>query len=162
MINNFEYRRREEHLAKSRLTPPFFLAKIEGGSLVLMTIKLMLLKSGEDVIADVTEMVSGTSEETVRVIGYFLEKPCIIKMRNQNLIDNDDAGNMKTSGFEVSLFPWIPLSKDEKIPIPSDWLITMVEPVTKLKEMYIEDIVNYGKNNQNSGTDEQSNSNQSN
>ena len=31
VLNTIEYRRREEHLAKSRLTPPFFIAKILGG-----------------------------------------------------------------------------------------------------------------------------------
>jgi hypothetical protein len=49
----------------------------------------------------------------------------------------------------------------KKIPVPSDWVVTMVNPTEKLKQMYIEDVVNYGKNNQNTGTDEQSNSNQS-
>ena len=47
-------------------------------------------------------------------------------------------------------------SKEERIPIPADWMITMVEPVTKLKEMYEEDIVNHGQNNQSSSTDESS------
>ena len=36
----------------------------------------------------------------------------------------------------------MPLSADKKIPVTADWLITMVEPTAKLKEMYIEDVVN--------------------
>jgi len=119
-----------------------------------MTIKLMLLKSGEDIIADVTEMVVGEEEEK-RVIGYYLDKPCIVKMRNPNVLGENEEQGVKKAGFEVSLFPWMPLSKEEKIPIPADWLITMVEPVTKLKEMYVEDIVNYGKNNQDSSSSKQ-------
>ena len=39
----------------------------------------------------------------------------------------------------------MPLSKDLKIPVTADWVITIVEPVTKLTEMYVEDIVNYKK-----------------
>ena len=46
-----------------------------------MTIKLLLLKSGEDLIADVKEMVV---EE--KVIGYFLHKPCVIKMRDHKAV----------------------------------------------------------------------------
>ena len=118
-----------------------------------MTIKLMLLKSGEDVIADVTEMCVGT-EENRQVIGYNLDKPCIVKMRDPNVIKEEGA--RKESGFSVSLFPWMPLSKQEDIPVPADWMITMVEPVTKLKEMYVEDIVEYGKDNQSNSTDESS------
>ena len=116
-----------------------------------MTIKLLLLKSGEDIIADVTEMAVG-EEEQKSVVGYFLDKPCVIRMRDPNLIKQD--GPQKKSGFEVSLFPWIPLSKESRIPVPADWLITMVEPAYKLKEMYVKDIVNYG--NQSNSTDDDS------
>jgi len=40
-----------------------------------MTVKILLLKSGEDVISDVKEMVSPDKN----VIGYFLTKPFVIK-----------------------------------------------------------------------------------
>ena len=113
-----------------------------------MTIKLVLLKSGEDIIADVTEMAVGEEEEQ-SIVGYFLDRPCVIRMRDPNLLNEE--GPRKESGFQVSLFPWIPLSKDTRIPVPADWLITMVEPAYKLKEMYIEDIVKNG--NQSDSTD---------
>ena len=116
-----------------------------------MTIKLVLLKSGEDIIADVTEMAVGEEKEK-SIVGYFLDRPCVIRMRDPNLIKED--GSQKKSGFQVSLFPWIPLSKDTRIPVPADWLITMVEPAYKLKEMYVKDIVNYG--NQSNSTDNDS------
>jgi hypothetical protein len=56
-----------------------------------MTVKLLLLKSGEDLIADVQEMVFGEDEEK-RVVGYYLTRPCIVKMRTPNLLteDNED------------------------------------------------------------------------
>ena len=118
-----------------------------------MTIKLMLLKSGEDVISDVTEMCVGTDEDR-QVIGYNLNKPCVVKMRDPNLVKEE--GPKKQSGFAVSLFPWMPLTKQVDIPVPADWMITMVEPIDKLKEMYIEDIVEYGKDNKGTGTDDDS------
>ena len=62
---------------------------------------------------------------------------------------------MECFGFEVSLFPWMPLSAESNIPVPSDWLITMVEPVVKLKDMYIEDVLTYGQDNQTDPADEQ-------
>ena len=116
-----------------------------------MTIKLCLLKSGEDIIADVSEMNVGKEEER-NVVGYFLDRPCVVKMRDPNLLNED--GPKKQSGFQVSLFPWIPLSAETRIPIPADWLVTMVQPAYKLKEMYVEDIVNYG--NQSDSTDDDS------
>ena len=125
-----------------------------------MAIKLLLLKSGEDMIADLKEMTYGEDEDR-RVVGYYLNRPCIIKMRDPNVLPEESVGNTKKAGYEVSLFPWIPLSAEETIPIPADWVVTMVEPTAKLKEMYIEDIVKYGKNNQSNSTDEQSSSDQS-
>lgn len=121
-----------------------------------MTIKLVLLKSGEDIVSDISEMVVGEGDKK-SVVGYYLERPCVIRMMDPNLISED--GPNKKSGFQVSLYPWMPLSKETRIPIPADWLITMVEPVEKLKEMYQEDIVNRG--NQSSSTNNESDSTES-
>ena len=104
-----------------------------------MTIKLCLLKSGEDIITDLTEMRTEEGPQG-RVIGYFFEKPCVVKMRNAQ--GQQSEGNAKKAGFEVSLFPWLPLTPETKIPVTADWLITMVEPAPNLKDMYIEDVVN--------------------
>ena len=121
-----------------------------------MTIKLVLLKSGEDIVSDISEMVVGEGDKK-SVVGYYLDRPCVIRMRDPNLVSED--GPNKKSGFQVSLYPWMPLSKETRIPIPADWLITMVEPVEKLKEMYQEDIVNHG--NQSGSTDNESDSSES-
>ena len=120
-----------------------------------MTVKLLLLKSGEDLIADVQEMVFGEDEEK-RVVGYYLTRPCIVKMRTPNLLteENENQGPQKM-GYQVTLHPWMPLTVDEKIPVPSDWVVTMVNPTEKLKQMYIEDVINHGKDNQSVSSDEQ-------
>ena len=120
-----------------------------------MTIKLALLKSGEDIITDITEMRIGDDEPNSKVVGYFFDKPCVVKMRNPQSQASD--GNTQKAGFEVSLFPWMPLSSETRIPVTADWLITMVEPTAKLKEMYIEDVVN-GSNSKNSVSNNKSDS----
>ena len=116
-----------------------------------MTIKLCLLKSGEDIITDLTEMRTQEGPEG-RVIGYFFEKPCGVKMRNPQ--QQPSEGNTQKAGFEVSLFPCMPLTLETKIPITADWLITMVEPSPALKEMYIEDVSNGPTDKDNSSNDE--------
>jgi len=122
-----------------------------------MTIKLVLLKSGEDIISDIAEMCIG-EENDKKVVGYFLNKPCIVKIRDSQVLTEETETNQK-SAFQVSLFPWMPLSAENNIPVPSDWVVTIVEPKEKLKKMYIEDVLNYGtENDQNSVTAEQSNS----
>ena len=124
-----------------------------------MTVKLVLLKSGEDIIADVSEMVVGDEkdkENPPRVIGYYLNRPCVVRMTDSRNLPELTKGNEQKQGYSVSLFPWMPLSKEDKIPIPADWMITMVEPVTKLAQMYDEDIVKNGKDNQSDSTDDDS------
>ena len=66
-----------------------------------MTVKILLLKSGEDVITDVKEMIS--SDE--KVIGYFLTKPCVIK-----LLPKKTEGNKKETS--ISMYPRMPLAKE--------------------------------------------------
>ena len=95
-----------------------------------MTVKILLLKSGEDVIADVQEMVS---EE--KVIGYFLAKPVGVKLIPKK--SNDEK--KETS---ISMFPWMPLAKEKAIPLPTDWVVTMVTPIDKIEQMYKEDVLN--------------------
>jgi len=126
-----------------------------------MTIKLLLLKSGEDIISDIKEMVIGEDEDR-RVVGYFLNKPCLVKMRDPSLLVEESTEEQKKAAYQVSLYPWMPLSKDSVIPVAADWVVTIVEPIVKLSEMYVEDVLSRGtENDQNSSTAEQSDSNNS-
>jgi len=121
-----------------------------------MTVKLSLLKSGEDVIADIQEMVVG-EDENQRVVGYFFENPCIVKVLAKTL---DDGNSETKTPCQLQLTPWMPLTNDSKIPLPSDWVVTIVEPIPQLKKMY-ENGVKNAKDNQDSIIDEQSDSGQS-
>ena len=121
-----------------------------------MSIKLILLKSGEEVIADTQEMVVG-EENNPKVIGYFLNKPCIVKIKTEENLEDETI----PKAFRVGMYPWIALSKDKTMPIPADWVVTMVEPLDNVTQMYIEDVLNNGKeNDKNSGSNKQSDSDQ--
>jgi hypothetical protein len=115
-----------------------------------MTVKLAILKSGEDVIADIQEMVVGGDTESQRVVGYFFNKPCAVKIKRN---DEEDKS------FQISLFPWLPLTKTTKVPVSVDWVVTIVDPIETLEKMYNRDVL---KNDQSSSFNEQSNSDQSN
>lgn len=127
-----------------------------------MSVKLLLLKSGEQVISDVKEMLMG-DEESPKVIGYFLNKPCVVNIRlpKSNVEKEVEKNNIQATSFNISLFPWMPLAKEDNIPLSTDWVITMVTPESKLNAIYLENVVNYGKDNQNIIIDEQPDSDQS-
>ena len=48
----------------------------------------------------------------------------------------------------------MPLTDEPLIPVPADWVVTIVEPKEKLKEMFIEEVLENGKNNQDTSTNE--------
>ena len=110
-----------------------------------MTIKVLVLKSGEDVIADVQEMMSSSDQ----VIGYFLNKPCVVKLQAKEALSQD---------VSVRMHPWMPLARETMIPVSADWVVTMVTPVEKIQEMYVNQVLNDGKEetNQTTSSDEQS------
>jgi len=124
-----------------------------------MTIKVVLMKSGEDVIADIKEMVSPDKH----VVGYFLTKPCVIKMSNTDNITPEelDSKSEKKSEFSVTMYPWMPIAKEKTIPVSADWVVTMVTPVDKIYQMYEEDILKNGKDNQSDSAANRSETDQS-
>ena len=128
-----------------------------------MTIKLLLLKSGEDLIADISEMGREHPETKQKiVVGYVLHRPCIVKAQTVNMSPIMEENGKDKAGYSVTLVPWMPLTMDEDILIPSDWVVTIVNPNAQLEKMYKEDVLENGKeSDQSDSADEQSDSNQS-
>tara|TARA_B100001113_G_scaffold80112_1_gene63104 strand:- start:92 stop:442 length:351 start_codon:yes stop_codon:yes gene_type:complete len=113
-----------------------------------MSVKLVMLKSGEDIIADVKEIKSNDD-----VIGYYFDNPLIIKIfeSEEPKVLNEEGSNKEyTSSVGVTFFPWIPLSKDNEVPCSADWVVTIVEPIEKLKKQYQEKLNGRNKGDQSS------------
>ena len=120
-----------------------------------MTVKLVMLKSGEDIIADVKEI---KSEEDV--VGYFFHDPLIVKMYSpeepvvlseENGVESEHGTTKEISSkVGITFYPWVPLAAEKKIPCSADWVITIVEPMQNLKKLYQEKINGRDKGNQSS------------
>jgi len=93
------------------------------------------MKSGEQIIADIQEMVVEN-----KAVGYYLTKPCIVQLLHR---ERDET--TEKMAFDINLLPWIPLAKGETVPISMDWVITYVDPVDMLLEMYQENVINSTK-----------------
>ena len=99
-----------------------------------------MLKSGETLISDVKELVSEDSETGNReAVAYLLNKPHKVAVRTEVLLTEDLVDDSKRE-VQVSLSPWILLSVDEDVTVPVDWIVTVVEPVASVKQMYEEKI----------------------
>ena len=97
-----------------------------------MSIKLAVLKSGEQVIADAQELVS---EEKVR--GYLFTKPHKVISTQPLLLTEEQQDD---NSLEVTLSPWIILSADKEVVVPTDWVVTVVEPLESVVKMYEEKV----------------------
>ena len=99
-----------------------------------MSIKLVVLKSGDQVIADTKELVK---DDVIR--GILLNKPHKVRAARPVLLteeqDSSEVGNV-----EITLSPFILLTNDEDIIIPPDWIVSIVNPLESLAKMYQEKI----------------------
>lgn len=95
-----------------------------------MSIKLILLKSGENVISETKEIIQEDS-----FCGYMLSNPHKVITENTILLSEE---NQHDSQIQVSLTPWILLSDDSNVVITPDWVVTMVDPLESIKNLYLE------------------------
>ena len=97
-----------------------------------MSVKLLLLKSGEQVISDVKELIRKDSD---KVYGYVLHKPHEV-VASKAVVLTEDASDDRN--VEITLAPWILLTEDKSMTIPQDWVITIVNPINSIVKMYEE------------------------
>ena len=103
-----------------------------------MSVKLVMLKSGEDIITDVKEL---KSEEGI--VGYYFHNPLIVQISHPEkptVLNEDSSSREYESKISVQFYPWIPLSEESRIPCSADWVVTIVEPVQNVKKLYRESL----------------------
>ena len=107
-----------------------------------MSVKLLLLKSGEEVITEVREMYD---PDTKQPIGYHMHKPFRLE-----IISDVDGGIVfnRERGYQLHWFPWAPLSKDRDFFLPGHHVLTAYDPLDSIANQYLSAISeqNYEKN----------------
>ena len=92
-----------------------------------MSVKLAILQDKEQVIAEIKELV-----DDGKPVGYLLKNPHKLVIVDEKL-DEDVS-------VQVTLTPWILLTTDKDIIVPGNHVVTIVEPIDSIKEMYLEKI----------------------
>ena len=90
-----------------------------------MSIKIALLKSGEQVVSDIKALMS---EE--KPIGYLFKAPETLTINKSFLVSDSDTS------VEISLSQWILMSSDRELVVPRDWVVTLAEPIDSVLKMY--------------------------
>ena len=106
-----------------------------------MSIKILLLKSNEEIITEAREI--GNPDSTT-AIGYHLHKP----FRLEIVSDDGELVFNREKGYQLSWFPWAPLSKDKDFFLPAGHVITAYDPLDSISEQYVQAIreENYEEN----------------
>ncbi len=95
-----------------------------------MSVKLAILQSKEQVIAEIKELVDDGNP-----VGYIFANPhCVYADKQYLAEDNEDRS------VQITLSPWILLTADKEILVPKNQVITIVEPIDSVKEMYSEKV----------------------
>ena len=95
-----------------------------------MAVKLAILQEKEQVIADIKELVDEGNP-----VGYIFANPHLVYADKQYLAEENEDRSI-----QITLSPWILLSADKEILIPKQQVVTIVEPIDSVKEMYSEKV----------------------
>lgn len=93
-----------------------------------MSIKVALLKSGEEVISDFKEVY-----QEDQFIGYYFNDPYVLKLERYQTV----PGNESRHRVKIRFLPWLTLSKEKRILVFADWVVTFYEPVDTVVDSYL-------------------------
>jgi hypothetical protein len=96
-----------------------------------MSIRVVKLKSGEDIIADVSEV---QHKDTGARQAFIFDKAYLIQIEKV-YADGDEGKNLQYTG-RILLEKWQPLTHDEEIAVNPDWVVSIVEPILSVLEAY--------------------------
>ena len=109
-----------------------------------MSIQLALLKSGEEVIADIKEI---RQEETDVLVSYLFKDPYCIKIKTTQILVEDES----RPKHELAYYKWMSLSKDDDIIVNKDWVVCITDPLDSVKQNY-EERMNGRRSNDSNGS----------
>ena len=96
-----------------------------------MSIKVAVLQSGDQIVADMKEIVSEDKQ-----IANLFHKPQKVVLNNQIVLSE----TKDKSSIEVTLQNWILISDEDDVPVSVNQVVTLVDPVSSIKKMYEEKV----------------------
>jgi hypothetical protein len=108
-----------------------------------MSVKLVVLKTGENLITDIKEGIVND-----KLVCYILEKPCRVYVNDSYRINGDEELEL-TNKVSISLENWPLFSSDDVLEMSCDSIITIVSPNGQLEKMYNTQILGESENETN-------------
>tara|TARA_R100000742_G_C4233906_1_gene54879 strand:+ start:64 stop:390 length:327 start_codon:yes stop_codon:yes gene_type:complete len=92
-----------------------------------MSLKVLVLKSKEDVLAEVAEILVDD-----QIVGYNLKNPRALTLSQVRTINEE----VDPTRVGVNFTKWQIYSDDTEFQIPADWVVTICEPLESLRKSY--------------------------
>ena len=96
-----------------------------------MSIKVIKLKSDQDIIADVSEV---QHKDTGVRQAFIFDKAYAITIEKM-FVEGTEERNQQYTG-RILLEKWQPLTHDDEIAVNPDWVVSIVEPIMSVLEAY--------------------------
>ena len=117
-----------------------------------MSVRVVRMRNGEDVIADVYEIAANDKPD--KAVAFRLDHPYnvyVVETDQDLLIESE--GVQKMSSPEIQFTPWAPLSKDRRVILRLDEIISAYDTYPEVIEKYNElvEAATDGRGNTNSG-----------
>ena len=97
-----------------------------------MSVRIVRMRNGEDVICDLFEVT--TKEKPEDVVAFQLVHPynvCVLEQEPELVIEGEESNDYtnihKISDPEINFTPWAPLAKDRKIMLKMEEVVTAYE-----------------------------------
>tara|TARA_B100002019_G_C20774373_1_gene359117 strand:+ start:57 stop:365 length:309 start_codon:yes stop_codon:yes gene_type:complete len=97
-----------------------------------MSIKVAVLQSGEQIIAEMKEIVSED-----RPIAYLFKQPHKLIINSPVYLSEEK--DPQTS-VEITLSKWILVSEEDDVPVSVNQVVALVEPIDSVKKLYEEKV----------------------
>jgi hypothetical protein len=118
-----------------------------------MTVKLVRLKNGEDIIADLKEVVESESSTTIAAIQFDTPFMVGIDEPTENMFVDESEGGTKITTPRIRFFPWAPLSRDRILYIDPSQIVCIYDPYQQILDQYkkLVETMNHGGGNDGNG-----------
>lgn len=100
-----------------------------------MTVKLVRLKNGEDIIADLKEVVDNDNKS---IAALQFDTPFMVGIDEpaENMFADSSEGGTRITTPRIRFFPWAPLSKDRVLYIDPSQIVCIYDPYQQILDQY--------------------------
>ena len=102
-----------------------------------MSVRIVRTRNAEEVICDIRE-ITAQGDETGKILGYQLIQPYHVYITDAMTAEDDQGNIHKITSPEITMEPFAPLAKEQKIIVRADEVVSAYETHDEVIAKYTE------------------------